>query len=83
MKSTNIRLPPGLSRRVRAAAQRRRLTPDAFVVTTLEAELRKEPPGPQPSLFALARDLCGSVVGGPPDLARNPKHKGGYGASRR
>jgi hypothetical protein len=83
MNSTSIALPPGLSRRVRAAAKRRQLTPEEFVVTAVEAELRSKPTGSKPSLFDQASDLCGSVVGGPADLARNPGHLKGYGTWKR
>lgn len=80
MNATSIELPPGLSRRVRSAAKRRKMTPELFVVTTLEAALGSKPPVRKPSLFDQASDLCGSVAGGPPDLARHPRHLKGYSA---
>lgn len=83
MNSTSIELPPGLSRRIRSAAKRRKMTPELFVVATLEAELSSQPPSRKPSLFDQASDLCGSVTGGPPDLARSPRHLKGYGTWKR
>ena len=60
-----------------------KLSPELFVVKTLEAESNAKRPAPRPSLFDQARDLCGSIVGGPPDLARNPRHMKGYGGWKR
>ena len=83
MNSTSIELPPALSRRVRSEAKRQKLSPELFVVKTLEAELNVKRPTDKPSLFDQARDLCGSIAGGPPDLARNPRHMKGYGGWKR
>ena len=83
MNSTSIELPPALNRKIRAAAKRQKVSPELFVVKTLEAELNAKRPADRPSLFDQARDLCGSVAGGPRDRARNPRHLKGYGEWKR
>ena len=79
MSLTSIEIPAALSRRIRSAAKQQKISPETFVARTLEAELAAKRPAARPSLFDQARDLCGSVSGGPSDLARNPSHMKGYG----
>ncbi len=83
MSSTSIELPPALSRRVRSAAKLRKISPELFVAKALEEVLKLKRPTDRPSLFDQARDLCGSIAGGPRDLARNPRHLKGYGGWKR
>lgn len=83
MNSKSIQLPPELCRKIRSAAKRRKTTPELFVVSAVEAELATHSKSREPSLFDRASDLCGSVSGGPIDLARNPSHLKGYGTWKR
>ena len=52
---------------------------------TLESRLEQVQPRSTggSSLYELSRDLCGSAVGGPRDLAANKKHLAGYGSWKR
>jgi len=83
MSPTSFELPPALCRKVRSAAKLRKMSPELYVVKVLEAELSRKQPTDCPSLFDQARDLCGSISGGPPDLSRNPRHLKGYGEWKR
>jgi len=83
VNAMSLKLPPALSRKVRSAAKRQKLTPELFVVKTLEAELKNKRPAAKPSLLDQASDLCGSITGGPTDVARNPRHLKGYGGWKR
>ena len=83
MSPTSFELPPALCRKVRSAAKLRKMSPELYVAKVLEAELSSKQPTDRPSLFDQARDLCGSISGGPPDLARNPRHLKGYGEWKR
>ena len=58
-------------------------TPDQIVEEALRATLTPETAGARASLYDLSRDLCGSVTGGAPDLARHKTHLKGYGSWKR
>lgn len=82
MSTLTIQLPDNLQVELTVAARRLGKTPARVVRETLEQTLK---PGRahargRASLYELSRDLCGSVTGGPPDLARNRKYLEGYGA---
>ena len=82
MSTLTIQLPDALKGELTLAARRSGKTPAGFVRATLEQRLQ---PGrararSRASLYELSRDLCGSVTGGPPDLARNKNHLKGYGS---
>jgi hypothetical protein len=78
-----IEIPSKLKSQVAAAARRAGTTPDRFVREAVEARLRNGSMASPPSLYDLSRDLCGSVTGGPSDLARNKRHLRGYGSWKR
>ena len=76
-------MPDELKDRLTAEARRLRKRPAQVVQEALEARLQN---GRQPSgqsLHDLSRDLCGSVTGGPRNLARNKRHLKGYGSWKR
>jgi predicted DNA-binding protein len=85
MSTLTLQLPDDLKDRLAAAARQSGKTPARFVRETLENRLesaqRRFAAGS--SLYELSRDLCGSVVGGPRDLAANKKHLNGYGSWKR
>ena len=85
MSSLTLQLPDSLKDRLTAAARRSRKTPARFVRETLEDRLTTMPAhsGHSSSLYEQSRDLCGSVTGGPRDLAANKKHLNGYGSWKR
>jgi hypothetical protein len=85
MNTLTIRLPAELRNHLTAEARRAGKTPARFIRETLEKRLRPailETQGGT-SLYELTRDLCGSVGGGPRDLASNKKHLNGYGTWQR
>lgn len=80
MSTLTIELPDTLKHRLDQEARRLRITPSRLIRRTLEASLKNGNKQAGPTLFELTRDLCGSVTGGPRDLARNKRHLKGYGA---
>ena len=83
MNSQTLELPDDLKKKVTAAARKLGVSRERFVRDALEARLREKQAVVPPSLYDLSRDLCGSVKGGPRDLARNKAHLKGYGSWRR
>jgi len=85
MSTLTIELPDDLKGHLTAAARRAGKTPARFARETLEQRLRvcAARPRSQRSLYELSRDLCGSVSGGPQDLASNKMHLDGYGSWQR
>ena len=85
MSSLTLQLPDSLKDRLTAAARRSRKTPARFVREAIEQRLttRSARPGDGSSLYEQSRDLCGSVSGGPDDLAANQKHLRDYGSWKR
>ena len=85
MSRLTLRLPNKLNQRLTLAARRSGRTPARFVREAVEARLAGEdlPAVGKQSLYDLTRDLCGSIRGGPRDLASNKKHLDGYGSWKR
>lgn len=85
MSTLTIQLPEDLKGELTAAARRSRTTPARFVRETLEQRLKsgRVPSAGRVSLYELSRDLCGSVAGGPRDLAANKAHLDSYGSWKR
>ena len=85
MNTLTLQLPTDLKSRLALAARRAGKTPARFVRQTLEIRLKSQPlrSTPRMTLFEASRDLCGSVAGGPRDLAANKKHLNGYGSWKR
>jgi len=82
MSRLTLRLPDDLKSRLAVAARRSGKTPARFVRESLEKHLKASEPRSigSSSLYERSRDLCGSVAGGPRDLAANKKHLNGYGS---
>ena len=83
MSTLTVQLPESVKDRLAAAARRSGKTPAQFARETLEEHLKQTLPPGRPSLFEQSQDLCGSVRGGPRDLAANKKHLKGYGSWKR
>ena len=80
MSTLTIQLPEALKEQLAAAARRSGKSPKRFARETLEARLKNSRATGRVSLFERSQDLCGSVSGGPRDLAANKRHLKGYGA---
>jgi predicted transcriptional regulator len=80
MSTLTIQLPDALKEQLAAAARRSGESPSQFVRETLEARLKHGRATGRASLFEGSQDLCGSVSGGPRDLAANKRHLKGYGS---
>ena len=76
-------MPDELKERLTAEARRLRKRPAQLVQEALEARLQTGSQPTRQSVHDLSRDLCGSVTGGPRDLARNKSHLKGYGSWKR
>jgi hypothetical protein len=85
MSTLTLHLPENLKIRLTRAARRARKSPARFARETLEQHLKpvRGRSARGSSLYDLSRDLCGSVNGGPSDLAANKKHLNGYGSWKR
>ena len=81
MSTMKIELPSKLKTQVTTVARQLGMTPDHFVRAAVEARLKNG--ATAPSLYDLSHDLCGSVTGGPSDLARNKARLKGYGSWKR
>ena len=77
MNTLTCKLPEDLSARLDALARAERRSKSAVLRDALEARLRSEPK----VIYALdlTKHLCGSLEGGPSDLATNPGHLRGFG----
>jgi len=82
VSTLTLQLPDELKSQLTVAARRAGKTPARLARETLEERFRnaKAPAASKKSLYELGRDLCGSVNGGPTDLASNKKHLRGYGS---
>ncbi len=76
MQTISMRLPDKLVDELNRAAKKRRVSKSQIMRESLEASLR---PQKFVSCLDLVRDLAGSIKGGPPDLATNPKYMEGFG----
>jgi hypothetical protein len=83
VSTLTIQLPDELKERLTAEARRLRKRPAQLVQETLEARLQNGSQPSRQSIHDLSGDLCGSVTGGPHDLARNKRHLKGYGSWKR
>jgi hypothetical protein len=85
MSTLTIQLPDDLGSHLKTAARRAGKTPARFVREAIEERVGTPTPRrtASKSLYELSRDLCGSVSGGPDDLASNKDHLNGYGSCKR
>ena len=83
MSTLSIELPTTLKKKLETQARRLGISPSRFVREALETRLKRLRANGRRSLYELSKDLCGSVSGGPHELAANRKHLAGYGAWKR
>lgn len=76
-RTITLKLPARLASRLDSAARKRSTTRSAVIRAALEGHLDGKE-GPR-SCLDLARDLAGSIDGGPADLSYNRKHLEGFG----
>lgn len=80
MTTITCKLPEKLASQLDSLARAERRSKSALIREALEQRvLEKRPRGPVRA-YDLVRHLCGTVRGGPSDLATNPKHMKGFGA---
>jgi hypothetical protein len=82
MSALTIQLPSRLKSKLAATAKRPGKSPQQLAQEAFEASLETTT-APTSTLFDLSRDLCGTVNGGPSELARNKKHLKAYGSWKR
>ena len=78
MRAVTLKLPAALALRLKQTVARRGTTQSKIIRDALEAHLA-DSSGKGQSCLDLARDLAGSVRGGPADLSSNKRHLKGYG----
>lgn len=81
--TVSLELPGPLKRKLELHARRSGISLSQLVIETLEPRLKRPRANGRRSLYEMSKDLCGSVRGGPRDLAANPKYLTGYGAWKR
>jgi hypothetical protein len=79
MRSISLKLPDDLLAQLDHEAKARRVTKSWLVRESLERALSKQSPAGAVSCYDVARDLAGSVLGLPDDLAVNPEYMKGFG----
>jgi predicted DNA-binding protein len=80
MNTISVKIPHRLKLRVESESSRRGLSRSRLIREALEQVFGKEKRTPDATVFDLTKDLCGSVRGGPRDLASNKKYLDRYGA---
>jgi predicted DNA-binding protein len=80
MNTISVKIPHRLKLRVESESSRRGLSRSRLIREALEQAFGKEKRTPDATVFDLTKDLCGSVRGGPRDLASNKKYLDRYGA---
>jgi plasmid stability protein len=83
MSTLTLRIPDRLKSELSARAKASGKTVPQMVREMLNGQLTGNERSTTASLYDRSRDLCGSVRGGPGDLARNKKHLIAYGRWRR
>ena len=77
MKAISARIPEALDARLTAVSEQSGVPKSELLRQALEQFLNGCDNGA--SVYDLARDLCGSLKGGPADLSTNRKYLGGFG----
>jgi predicted DNA-binding protein len=79
MHAISVKIPHSLKLRMETESSRRGLTKSRLVREALENAFGQRTQIRTATVYDLTRDLCGSVRGGPRDLASNKKHLADYG----
>ena len=84
MPSLTIKLPPGMKARLEAHAKLSGRSVSALVRECIEqSPTMQDRTENRPSLYDLAKDLCGCFDSGVTDLSTNPRHMKGFGEWRK
>ena len=79
MTTISLKVPESLAREVAQEARRRGVTKSELIRSAVEQAVSVGRARRKPTCLELAREFCGCVKGGPPDLSTNPKYMEGYG----
>jgi hypothetical protein len=79
MTTITCKLPEKLAAELDAAARTERRSRSSLLREALEERLKTKRRRAPVTAFELVKHLCGSLKGGPSDLATNPKHMKGFG----
>ena len=79
MKSISLKLPDELHDRLVKAANEKKLSKSDVLRAAIESYLLQANGHKRLTMWDLVGDLAGSLKGGPPDLATNPKYMEGFG----
>lgn len=80
MNTISVKIPHSLKLRVERESSRRGLSKSRLIREALERALGQRTQIRGATVYDLTSDLCGSVRGGPRDLASNKKHLADYGS---
>ena len=84
MQSLTIKLPPGMKARLEAHAKLSGKSVSALVRQCIEqSPTMQDRTENSPSLYDLAKDLCGCFDSGVTDVSTNPRHMKGFGEWRK
>jgi hypothetical protein len=79
MTTITCKLPEKLAAQLDTQARVERRSKSALVREALEERLKARRRRAPVTAYDLVKHLCGSLKGGPSDLATNPKHMKGFG----
>jgi hypothetical protein len=79
MTTITCKVPEKLAAQLNSVARAERRSKSALVREALEDRLKRKPRRGVVSGYDLVKHLCGSLKGGPTDLATNPVHMRGFG----
>jgi len=80
MATITCKVPDRLNAQIEAEAREQRVPKSKLIRETLEKRFNGKRRTSPPTFYERTKHLCGSVRGGPSDLATNPKHMEGFGA---
>ena len=80
MITMTCKLPEKLASELETLARTERRSKSALVREALETRLKARRRRHPVTAYDIVKHLCGSIKGGPSDLATNPKHMKGFGA---
>lgn len=79
MTTITCKVPEKLAAQIESLARSERRSKSALVREALEHRLQENRRRGPVRAMDLVKHLCGSIKGGPSDLATNPKHMRGFG----
>jgi hypothetical protein len=79
MTTITCKVPEKLAAQLETAARVERRSKSALMREALEDRLKAKRRSSPVRAFDLVKHLCGSIKGGPSDLATNPDHMKGFG----